>query len=181
MKKNLNLGDLFSSFKKSAKRLELLQEYHIEGDEWDSFQKFVNGETSCSYPELVEWNEQLAEWTKQGKTIERVRLLDSPLSNYLKYEIFEGYVPSSQVGQKINFISRKQLEKVAGKKKLKDFWIFDDKYVFEMDYDENHNYCGGRIVDGTAEKEIYQKLLEVSTPLETVLKQIRLQKTKIKL
>lgn len=181
MKKNLSLGDLFSSFKKSAKRLELLQEYHIEGDEWDSFQKFINGEAVSPYPELAEWNEQISEWRKQGKTIERIRLLENPLSEYLKYEIFEAYVPGTIVGQKINFVSPKQLEKVVGKKKLKDFWIFDDKYVFEMDYDENHNYCGGRIVDGVEEKEIYQRLLEISQPLETVLKQIRLQGTEIKL
>ena len=181
MKKNLSLGELISTFKKSAKRLEILQEFHIEGGEWENFQKFKRGEVAPAFPELVEWKEQLAEWTKQGKTVERVRVFENPLSDYLKYEILEAYAPCALSGQKVNFVSRKQLEKVVGKKQVKDFWIFDDKYVYEMDYDENHNYCGGRIVDGTAEKEIYKKLLENSISLETVLKQIRLQKTKIKL
>ena len=181
MKQNLSLDELISTFKKSAKRLEILQEFHIEGGEWENFQKFKNGEVASAFPELVDWNEQIAEWTKQGKTVERVRVFENPLSDYLKYEIFEAYAPCALSGQKVNFVSRKQLDKIAGKKKMKDFWIFDDKFVFEMDYDENHNYCGGRIVDGAEEKEIYQKLLAASQPLENVLKQIRLQKTKIKL
>ena len=177
----ITLGGLFSTFKKSAKRLELLQEYHIEGDEWTSFQKFVNGETCLSYPELEEWKQQISDWTKQGRTIERVRLLTSPLSDYLKYEILEGYAPCDAFGQKIYFVSEKQLEEVVGKRKLKDFWIFDDKYVFEMDYDKSNNYCGGRLVDGAEEKAIYQKLRKKSQPLEKVLRQIRLQKTDVKL
>lgn len=180
MNKKIDLDYLVANFKKSAKRLEVLQEFHIEGDEWDYFQKFLNGEVFKPYPELNEWNKQIDEWTKQGKKIERVRVIANPLSNYLKYEIEEAYKLGTLMGQKVNFVSQSDFKKIVGKQKVGDFWIFDDKYVFEMHYDENHDYIGGQLVDGQKEREIYNKLHEVSKPLEYVLKQIRTQKTKIK-
>lgn len=180
MNKNLTLGDLISNFKHSAKRLELLPDYHIEGGEWEDFNNFLNGEVRPPYDELAEWNKSIENWTKQGKTIERIRLLSSPLTDYQKYEILRAYEPGTLCGQKIGVVLKKDFDKVENAAKAKDFWIFDDKYVFEMHYDSQHNYCGGELVEGTKEKQLYEKLKQISHPLEEVLKQIRLNKIDLK-
>lgn len=174
------LGEMFSKFKKSAKRLELLQEYQIEGGEWESFQAFLNGEIQEPYAELREWNDQISKWHGEGKEIERIRLIDSPLTDYLKYEIFEGYIPSSLVGQNVNFVFRDEFEKICNRKNVKDFWMFDDRYVFEMLYDKNGAFVGANFVDGAEQKEIYSKLKAISHPMQEILKEIRSQKFEIR-
>lgn len=121
MNKNLTLGDLISNFKHSAKRLELLPDYHIEGGEWEDFNNFLNGEVRPPYDELAEWNKSIENWTKQGKTIERIRLLSSPLTDYQKYEILRAYEPGTLCGQKIGVVLKKDFDKVENAAKQKIF------------------------------------------------------------
>lgn len=179
---DLTLDEAFSSFKKSAKRLELLQEYHIEdGGEWEFFQKFQNGENCPLFEELVEWNKMLSTWKSEGKTIERVRLIESPITDYLKYEIYTAYLPSEFAGQKVNFVSREEFDKLNKNNLNKDFWIFDDKYVFEMIYDEKGAFLDAKLVEGSAQKKLYENLKKVSHSMQEVMKQIRMQEIKVKI
>ncbi len=175
----MNLSDAFSMFKKSAKRLELFQEYHMEGQEWDSFHMYLSGKYVPIFDDLSEWNNQLLEYKSQGKTVERIRLIKSPVSSYLRFEIDLGYLPSSLCGQKVKFISEMDF-KLLNKDNLKnDFWIFDDEIVFEMLYDEKGAFYGSKQVEGRLEKELYSRLCEKAKPLEMVTRQMRLHPLEI--
>lgn len=175
----MNLSEAFSKFKRSAKRLELFQEYHMAGQEWDSYQKYLRGEFVPIFDDLKEWNEQLLEYKKQGKMVERIRLIKVPVSSYLKFEIDIGYLPSSLYGQQVKFILEKDFDLLNVDHLKNDFWIFDDEIVFEMLYDENGAFCDSKRIDGILEKKLYNSLCKKAKPLEAVAKQMRLQKMEI--
>lgn len=176
----MTLSELFSNFKTSAKRLELLQEYHV-GEEWENFEKYRKGFPVPLFDEQKQWNEQIREWKNQGKTVERIRLIDSPVSDYVKFEIEIGYLPSALCGQNVKFVSRKKFNQNNPDKIKKDFWIFDDSIVFEMNYDEKGSFLGGQVVEGSPYIKLYNDLSSHTVSLENIIKQIRLQKTIINL
>lgn len=171
----MNLSEMFLKFKRSAKRLEILQEYHMDGDEWDTFQKYRNGYPTPIFNELDEWNNQIKEWSKQGKTVERIRVIDSPLTDYLKYQIDLGYLPSALCGQSVRFVSKKVFDAVNKYNIKNDIWIFDDKHAFEMIYDKNGVFIESREVNSENPVLFYNELYDSSRTLEYVIKQIREQ------
>lgn len=178
----MTLSEMFSCFKKSAKRLEVLQEYHMDGGEWDTYQKYLKGEPIHIFGELKEWNDMLLAWSNDGKIVERVRVIDSPLSDYLRYQIDLGYLPSALSGQTVNFISRERYNKIVKKYGLKnDIWIFDDEYAFELVYDEKGAFIESHEIDCSLSSQLYNDLALETVPLEHVVKQIRLHKIEIKI
>lgn len=176
----MDIGEAFAGFKKSAKRLEILQEYRIEGDEWDTFTKFQAGQPTPVYAELEEWMSMLDAWHKDGKEVERIRVIENPLTSYLKYEIDLGYIPSALHGQKVYFISKEKFERICQNKIRSDFWIFDDEIVFELLYDERGSFLGNREISSNNYSTILNELKKNAIPLEQVVQQIREQKVAIK-
>lgn len=177
----MDISEAFATFKRSARRLEILQEYRIEGDEWDTFAKFQAGQPTPIYAELAEWIEMLDGWYKDGKEVERIRIIENPLTSYLKYEIDLGYIPAAMHGQKVNFVSKSKYEQISKGKIHSDFWIFDDEIVFELLYDENGAFLQSKEVPGIGCKKLIDELRAFSVPLDLVVKQIREQKVELKL
>lgn len=177
----MDIGEAFATFKKSAKRLELLQEYRIEGDEWDTFTKFQEGQATPIYAELAEWMEMLDAWQKDGKEVERIRVVENPLTNYLKYEIELGYIPGALHGQKVNFVSKQKFEEISRGSIHTDFWIFDDEIVFELLYDSRGAFLCNREVPKGIYKQLLDELRKNSVPLDIVVKQMREQRVELKL
>lgn len=169
----LSLGDMFEKFQKSAKRLELLQEYNIEGQEKETFDNYIKGQVVTPYEELKEWNSLVKTWTSNGKTVERVRVIASPLSVYLKFEIELGYLPSFLFGQDVYFIDKIKYENLNHNKNNKDFWIFDDEYVFIMEYDENGKFQNSYQVEGDDYIKLYNSLKSNAISLDEFLVKYR--------
>lgn len=165
----LSLNDMFDKFQKSAKRLELLQEYNIDGQEKETFMNFINGQVVKPYGQLIEWNSLVKAWTSSGKTVERVRVIASPLSIYLKFEIELGYLPSSLSGQNVYFIDKKNYENLNLNKINKDFWIFDDKYVFIMEYDENGKFQNSYQIESDDYIKFYNSIKSNAVALDAFL------------
>ncbi len=177
----MNLSDAFNNFKKSAKRLEVLQEFSIDNGEKEQFENFCEGKEFCEYDELIEWNKLIDENTKRGKIIERIRVVKNPISLYLKFEIENGYITSKKFGQKVNFVSYKNYKKLNKNKINNEFWIIDDKLIFEMIYNEKGEFIASQQVFDKSYIEFYENLKKESIPLEEVVKQLRSGKTIIKI
>lgn len=177
----MDISEAFNNFKKSAKRLEILQEFSMDNGEKEQFQNFCAGKSFCAFDELVEWNKLIEENTKQGKIIERVRVIKNPLSLYLKFEIENGYITSQKYGQEVNFISSKKYNKLNKNKIKNEFWIFDNEQIFEMIYNEKGEFLKSQQIFDKSYIEFYENLKKESFPLEEVVKQLRSGKTIIKI
>ena len=95
-------GKLFTTYERSAWRLEMLPAYDVP-EEAEDFARFLAGET---WPEdyADKRVEMIAAHAASGRTTGRVHALRLPFSDYLRFEIFTGYVFTAKAGEDIRIL-----------------------------------------------------------------------------
>lgn len=135
-----DFGKLFTTYERSAWRLETLPAYAVD-EEAEDFARFLADE---AWPEdyTDDWIKMIAAHTASGRTMGRVHALRLPLSDYLRFEIFTGYAFTAKAGEDIRI-----LDLDAHPTELpQDFWIFDDRTVVGMAYGPNGEYISAEIL-----------------------------------
>lgn len=137
---------------KSAFRLEMLDHYEVDSD-GDDFARFKAGEPEPDWERKNQWLDVLRAEKEAGILEHRVRVLRSPLNDYIRYECEWGYVPNSGAGEEIHVLdlAERDLPTVLVDH---DFWLIDDKYPLRMHYSETGEFVGAHLVDNV---ELYQK------------------------
>jgi len=74
----------FETFRKYAFRLELLQEYKVE-EEKAAFENFLKT-GKVDEKQNADWHEIVRKAKARGAVMERVHVVDFPLSDYLRFE-----------------------------------------------------------------------------------------------
>jgi hypothetical protein len=127
------------NFKQSAFRLETLPQYLVpDEEEW-----FAAWKRDASLPDLSpgndEWLRLVSEARVASKTIQRVRLVSSPFSDYERFELAL-YPPSIEAGEDIRIIASSQnMEELRG---WGDYWLIDETIVFLLHYDNEGHFLG---------------------------------------
>lgn len=153
---------MFGEFQTSASRVEILPIYHIEGGEWEEFEQYRKGIPIRGFANR-DWIDLVATWKKSGKEIKRIRVIPTKLTEYLCYE-FEWCYPRNWIaGEVIRVIGQKTYKQLSDPETRGDFWVFDDKYVLQMNYDEDGRYTGERLI---SEQELKAKYVSLSAKLE---------------
>ncbi len=162
---------LFSEFKESAFRLELLPQYIVKSEE-DDFAAFRRGESE-SKEKNASWVEYVREQCSHGKTMERVHIIPRELTDYLRYEILWGYVFSAEAGEKIFFVYEDGVPSRISPTNLQDYWLFDSEVALFQKYDEEGRWLGGELVEARCDIELCKKvrddLLKSAFPLSDLL------------
>lgn len=138
---------LFSSFEKSAFRLELLQTYLVD-EETEEFSAFLAGKLlKTASPDMQVWCEDIQKAVSASKIYQRVRRIVLPLSDYTRFELITGYKYSVVAGEDIRILESgfESLSKITSIA-LTDFWLFDDRVCILLDYDKDGRYVGARKV-----------------------------------
>ncbi|MCC5033221.1 hypothetical protein DMH02_008305 [Streptomyces sp. WAC 00631] len=132
-------GRLFQEFRQTAFRLETLSVYDVE-DEREEFAAFLAGE-----PMPPEWSDNpwIRSMTDLGKSVSRVHVLRSPLTDYLRYEL-SAYPGNITAGEEIGVIDLAQ-RTVDGLPEH-DFWLFDDARVYRMHYTPAGRFVGAELL-----------------------------------
>lgn len=154
--------DLFSSFTKSAFRLESLPEYRVDSER-DAFAQFLTtGEADMSKePELLSWCQMVEEKTTNGARVDRARIICSPATDYTRFEMTCGYPHITKAGEVIRLLSEDDFDIACDEEELDvvfnrwgalDFWLFDDRHLLIMDYDDDGTYLG--VNESTDEEDI---------------------------
>ena len=138
--------DAWSRSKVRIFRLESLPVYNVPEDmkifeEWKKTKKF----SANSYEE---WLQKLEKTKERGVVMQRVRVAQLPLSDYLKYEVDFWKNNSIKAGEQISFIEKEKYQKLLEGLDFKqeDFWMFDDKLVIIFHYSENGNLLNEELV-----------------------------------
>jgi hypothetical protein len=119
------------NFKASAFRLEALPAYSVP-EEADMLMAFRRGEAVL--PDNHPWPKLVAAIRAAGKTIQRVRIVSDPLSDYERFEL-SLYPHSAETGEDIRVTDDPNL-------RYADFWLFDDEAVFVLRYDKAGRFLG---------------------------------------
>lgn len=145
---NLLVGDdlrqLFKTFEHTAFRLERRHRYNAP-QEAESFRRFLAGE-----PDERRWKrpwlDLIRSLTAEGKRIERVRVVGSPVTDYNRF----GYVGAeinNAAGEDIRYLARDQADGLPDH----DYWLLDSRMLALMQFDDDDRLLGAKIVDETAE------------------------------
>lgn len=162
-------GHLFEGFRHSAFRLETLDNYLVPEEE-GIYARFLKGETPP--PSVNEdWCQLVRRNTRSGKSMERVHVISIPPSQYVRFEIGCGYVHSAAAGEKVYLLNRRSLP--ADQAALRDYWLFDDRLLVLMEYDQDGRFLGVSRESDPAAIAKYVKagcaLMSLSIPLSEYL------------
>jgi hypothetical protein len=129
------LGRLFTGVRRSWFRLETLQHYEVDYER-EEFAAFLHGE----HPGIVPgpWEEMIASHAAAGRRLSRVHVITEPVSDYIRYELAY-YEISAAAGEDVRLIPVPEGEWPSGVPQA-DFWLFDERDVWVMAYDEEGRF-----------------------------------------
>jgi hypothetical protein len=130
----VDLASLFESFRSTAFRLECLPAYAVtEDDESEAFRLWLAGEQPPQQER--EWPKLCASAVAAKKSMQRVRLVPQPASEYVRFQMAWGYPANVAAGEDIRILDHEP----AGLLKV-DFWLFDDTTAVVLEYDDDGKF-----------------------------------------
>lgn len=122
-------------------RLEYRRFYDVEADRRE-FEKWKRGEkTAADDPNNSYWVE-LRALRERGVRSRRVRVVDFPISDYLRYEI-DFYRGSEVNGEEVLLVERAPtIDCMQSTVVTQDFWLFDDRVALLWKYDKHGRRAG---------------------------------------
>ena len=120
---------LFETFEHTAWRLETRLGYASDREDPD-FQEFLRtGSAPCDFSEP--WFGNIRSQTEAGKTVGRVRVVDSPMTVEQLF-LLDYARHNASVGEDIRYLRREDANGLGDE----DFWIFDSRLVAVLRFDE---------------------------------------------
>jgi hypothetical protein len=166
-------NELFDTFRSSAFRMETRQEYVIEEDR-EAIADWREGRARPAYSVRTSpWAARLATSSIAGKLWQRVRVVELPLTDYVRWET-AAYVESSVLGEEIRILVRTH-QRFA--ELVDDFWLFDadspSACVVAVHYDDNGQPSGNELITEpdlvAAYTEMARTAWNAATPLNEFL------------
>lgn len=132
----------FRDFQRSAFRLELHPVYTMAG-EADELRRFLDGEVPP--PDYrYGWLDTMTAARAAGKTVQRVRVLRQPLSDYIRYEFAWGFAYNVPAGEDIRVLDL--TDQTGPDLPDHDFWLFDDVTVVKLLYRPDGTQIGRELI-----------------------------------
>jgi hypothetical protein len=119
------------TFRRSAFRLETRPSYAL-GYEREDFERFLAGEPRepAEADWWRPWLERMARFTREGKTVQRVRILDEPPTGYQRWMLW-GLPWHIAAGEDIRYITRSRAQRI-GLPLSHDWWLLDGERLILM-------------------------------------------------
>ena len=133
----------FRDFVRSAFRLELHPVYTMPG-EVDELRRFKAGEQPPADYHYG-WLDTMAEARRVGKTVQRVRVVRRPLTDYIRYEFAWGFVYNVEAGEDIRVLDL--TDQTGPDLPDHDFWLFDETTVVKLLYRPDGTQIGRELVE----------------------------------
>jgi hypothetical protein len=135
---------LFENLQSSWFRLETLQVYDVgyEAAEYDEFLR-----TGQFHRPDDSWQQMIAAHVRAGRQLQRVHVVEEPLTDYLRYEL-AAYGVNSAAGEEIRLLPVAASDWPTNLPRGEDFWLFDDVAAFAMRYDEAGRFLAAEEVTG---------------------------------
>lgn len=128
---------LFLDFEHAAFKLEVRRSYGPPSESVP-LQQFLTGEDPGA-EWLRDWLDLMESQTSLGKRVERVRVVDDPPSDYLRFEIF--MTPHNlAAGEDIRYLDRGRADQLHLPNY--DFWLFDSRKLARLHFDDDDVFLG---------------------------------------
>ncbi|WP_434740774.1 DUF6879 family protein [Micromonospora sp. SH-82] len=128
---------MFATFERTALKLEVRRNYRIPSED-HAFQEFLEGRAPGT-DWLQPWLDLVAAQTAAGKRIKRIRIVDNPPSDYLRFEM--AVTPHNlRAGEDIRYLSRRRVTTLALPDY--DFWLLDAHTIVDLHFTDDDRYLG---------------------------------------
>lgn len=147
-------GELFGTFRETAFRLETHAAYAMT-IERQGFERFLAGrpQPPAELPWWQAWLNDMAELTRQGKRIARVRFVDTPPTDYQRWEMWATRW-HLEAGEDIRYLHRSRAHEVGIP--TGDWWLFDDTQLVVMGFTSNGEIDDKTLVTDQATIQSYR-------------------------
>jgi hypothetical protein len=145
----MDLKAYLNQAKKSLFRLELLQYFPSDEKLFASYKNTGEADKEIMAP----WWAYLDDKKKAGIEMKRVRLVEYPLSDYMKMSLAV-HKESSKHGMELFTIRGDEYRKLNID--IQDFWLVDDETVILMNYEKDGTYLGFDVKEDT--NQVYSKI-----------------------
>lgn len=129
-----------ASFRYSVFRLEVLQVYRGSGEE-DGQAAFQAGKPIPITPALQEWTQMLRRRVRSGCVLQRVHVITSPLTAYVRFEL-ASYAPNVEAGEDVRIIPVPHGGAWPQDVPRDDFWLIDSSDLWMSRYDRDGTWLG---------------------------------------
>jgi hypothetical protein len=146
------------NFEESAFRLETLPAYDSPR-ETEMLAAFLRGE-EVHLPDDFPWLRMVKSHCTSGKSMQRVRLVQQPLSDYIRFEMTL-YPQCVEAGEEIRIYEGDG--SLLGRPG--DFWLFDRDTCFLLHYDDRGAFIGTELVEATPYRQRRRLALQWSMSL----------------
>lgn len=127
---------LFESVEESWFRLETLQVYNVNYERAEIEDFLRHGRL---HREPGDWQRMLNRHAGAGRSLQRVHVVQEPLTDYLRYEL-AAYRLNSEAGEDIRLLPVPRSSWPDDLPMGGDFWLFDDREVWDMHYDDEGHF-----------------------------------------
>ena len=139
-----DLDGIVRASSQEAFRLETLPQY-VSAAEAEEFAAWQAGRpVVLQTPDTSPWLARIASTTGSGYHWRRVHILDWPLADYTRYELW-GYQANQAAGEEIRIVDRAAHPDLAALRR--DFWLFDRETAVWMDYDSDGRLQGVQLAE----------------------------------
>lgn len=142
------LRERFATFRYSLFRLEALQLYAGSGEE-GARAAFQAGQPIPLSPALQGWTQMLRQRVGAGCTVQRVHVVTSPLTDYMRFEL-ASYAPNVEAGEDVRIIPVPTGGGWPQDVPSDDFWLIDSSELWSQRYDQRGTWLGVDLVPDPA-------------------------------
>jgi hypothetical protein len=132
----------FDAHEREAFRLETRRSYGVESERAE-YEHFLST-GHLDIPDADQWLTRVRHFRQTGRWVGRVHVLSRPLGDYLRYE-FAVYGFTVAAGEDVRILDVTEVEDSGLPKQ--DFWLFDEKSVVVMEYDDDGNQLGRELLE----------------------------------
>ncbi|MFR9675854.1 DUF6879 family protein [Streptomyces sp. TR02-1] len=144
---------LFENFTSSAFRLETRTAYGVP-EEDEPFHTWLSGEDPGT-AWLQDWLDLMTAQTGNGRTVRRVRVVDHPPSDYLRFEI--SVTPHNlAAGEVIRYLPRQRSDELQ--LPGSEFWIFDRRLLVFLAFGTDDQFLGFASTDDPAAVSRHERI-----------------------
>jgi hypothetical protein len=171
-------NQLFLDFRYTCYRFETLQRYDVSYEK-EEYGHFLAGEVQGVSRGITDWIEgTVSRAMAAGKLMQRVHVVEEPLSDYLRYELGWEYEHTVAAGEDVRLIPVAVGQWPEGLP-CHDYWLFDSSLLVAMYYKDDGAFSAAEIIDDP--KKLVQAnywrdmAVALSTPYHSYLAERQLQ------
>jgi hypothetical protein len=135
---------MFEDFEHSAFRMETLQTYNIPSEQ-ERLRSFLQGiDKPDDDPEVSAWHEEIRNNLAAGKTMQRLKVVRRPFTDYTRYLLGRGIPGNVAAGEDYRILDVTGRESPVPEQ---DYWMFDESAVVLMNYNPDGSVRSQEIVE----------------------------------